>query len=95
MELILDRVLEVIADVALAHGDTVSQRQGLTEIDDAVRGITLIQARLNVADLWAVTVADDDFVTIFNQASDWLGDDANTLDEIIELCTEGIAPQRN
>jgi len=70
VKLLADHVLQIVANVALAHGHTHGKGH------DVALGMLLVESGkgvLNHADLRAVAVRDDDLVTVLDQVCDGAG----------------------
>ena len=63
-------LLQMVADVTLAHGTTLRQvhrRNGLISLVSGSKGI------LNHANLWTIAVGDNDLVTLLNETNKRMG----------------------
>ena len=87
------RVLQVITDVALAHGHAYGQRTGnvLLRLGAGQLGHGL----LDHAHLGAVSVGDDDLMSFFNQVDDGFGSLLYGDHLLREIAAQSIAAQRD
>ena len=87
------RVLQVITDVALAHGHAYGQRTGnvLLRLGAGQLGHGL----LDHAHLGAVSVGDDDLVSFFDQIDDSLGSLLHGDHLLREIAAQSVAAQRD
>ena len=90
VELFADHVLQIVADVALAHGHAHGKRH------DVALGLLLVVGRervLDHADLRAVAVGDDELVALRDEVDDGLcglGDEGELL---VGGVAEGVAAE--
>ena len=92
VQLGLDGLLQVIADVALGHGAALGERH--------IRGVAALvggklHGQVDHAHLGAVAVADDDLVAFFHQVHDGLGGLLHQLQLLFGGISKGVAPQRH
>ena len=91
-ELVADGVLEVIADVALAHGAALGEGHiGLDGLGLGGGG----HAEVDHADLGTVAVSDDDLVALRDQVDDGLGGLGDESELLIGSVAQRVAAERN
>ena len=91
-ELVADGVLEVIADVALAHGAALGEGHiGLDGLGLGGGG----HAEVDHADLRAIAVGDDDLVALRDQVDDGLGGLGDESELLIGSVAQRVAAERN
>ena len=91
-ELVADGVLEVIADVALAHGAALGEGHiGLDGLGLGGGG----HAEVDHADLGTVAVSDDDLVALRDQVDDGLGGLGDESELLIGGVAQRVAAERN
>ena len=88
VELAADALLQVVADVALAHSSALGQIHGGDLLVNLVRGG---EGVLDHADLRAVAVGDDDLVALLDEAEEGMGGVAHGLDLLDGVVAEGVA----
>ena len=91
MKLAGNGVLEVIADIALAHGAAFGKRHLC--FNDAV-GCAVAQTQIDHADLRAVAVGNDQLMTLLNKLDDGFGGIANLCLLFFRRIAEGVSAQR-
>ena len=83
-------ILQVIADVSLAHGDADRQRRvGLVRIFPAQGGHGVVDH----ADLRAVAVGDDDFTAFLDEIDDGLGCRLDGQHLFVQCISQGVAAE--
>ena len=90
VELFADHVLQIVADVALAHGHAHGKRH------DVALGLLLVVGRervLDHADLRAVAVGDDDLMAVLDQVCDGAGRRLDGVHLLFEILAQSIAAQ--
>ena len=89
VHLAADALLQVVADVALAHGAALGQVHG-GGADGVVGGG---EGVLDHADLRAVAVGDDDLVALLDEAQEGVGGVADFLDLLLRGVAERVAAE--
>ena len=92
VELFTDDVLQIIADIALAHGHAHRKRH------DVTLGLLLVvggEGVLDHANLRAVAVGDDDLVAVLNEVGDGFGRHMDGIHLLMQILAKGVAAQRN
>ena len=85
-------ILQVIADVSLAHGDTDRQRRvGLVRVFPAQGGHGVVDH----ADLRAVAVGDDDFTAFLDEVDDGFGCRLDGQHLFVQCISQGVAAEGN
>ena len=90
VELFADHVLQIVADVALAHGHAHGKGH------DVALGLLLVvsgEGVLDHADLRAVAVGDDDLVAVFDQVRDGAGRRLDSLHLLFKIFAQSVAAQ--
>ena len=89
-QLVADRILQVVADVALAHRAALGERHvGL----DGAGFSSRAHAEVDHTDLRAVAVGDDDLVTLLDQIDDGLGGLYDQLQLFVGSFAQSVAAQ--
>ena len=90
VELLADHVLQIVADVALAHGHAHGKGH------DVALGLLLVEGGkriLDHADLRAVAMGNDDLVAVFDQVCDGAGRRLDGLHLFFEIFAQSVAAQ--
>ena len=90
VQLLADEVLEVVADVALGHGDAHRKRHDVAALVLAAIGG---EGALDHAHLRAVAVGDDQLIALLNEVGDGLGGDVDGVHLFVKILTQRVAAQ--
>ena len=90
VQLLTDHVLQIVTDIALAHGDADGKRHNIALCLLLVVGGKGV---LNHTDLRSVAVGDDDLVTVFDQIGDCFCGDMDSVHLLMQIFAQRVAAE--
>ena len=90
LQLLLNGLLQMVADIALRHGAALGERH---ERRSAALVGGELHRKVDHADLRAVAVADDDFVALLDEIDDRAGGIADKLELLLGGFAESVSPE--